>query len=95
MAHTRRPARSAELTMNSPDIIPVFDFRDGADCEHLQFKTWSEMGLRWNSYREMSLSGSSYKPDMLDSLLAECRRIRAQVIAIGLHNCAASVCIKA
>lgn len=82
------------MPSHSQDLIPVFDFRDGAECSHLQFKTWSEMGLRWNSFREMSLTGSTFKPPMLDSLLAECRRVRAQVVAIGLHNYGASVCIR-
>lgn len=77
------------------DIVPVFDFRDGGDCEHLGFKSWSEQGLRWNSYREMSLSGSSFKPEFVDYLLAECRRKGEQIIAIGLHNYAASVVVRA
>lgn len=82
------------MKTQTQDLIPVFDFRDGGECEHLQFKAWSEMGLRWNSFREMSLTGSTFKPSMLDSLLSECRRVGAQVVAIGLHNYGASVCIK-
>lgn len=88
----------------TPDIVPVFDIRDGADCAHLQFKTWSEMGLRWNSYREYSLSlncnlAADETPEsLMERFIRDIRDIRAKgehVIACAFHNFALSVIVTA
>lgn len=80
--------------MKTPaDIIPIFDFRDGQDCASIQGKTWGDLGLAWNSFRQMSLSGSHNQEEALQSLLSECQRKGWRVIAAALHNFAASVCI--
>lgn len=81
----------------SPDIIPVFDKRDGADCASLAMKTWSEMGLRWNQYCDYSRS--FYRADQttpeaeVARLIADLRKAGKRIIAAAIHNYAVSVCV--
>ncbi len=78
-----------------PDAVPIFDKRDGGDCEHLQFKTWSEMGLRWNAYTEVSRTGSRFHPEDLPEMLADCARKGETVIAASFHNYGTSLAVLA
>lgn len=83
-------------THNVSDLFPVFDKRDGADCEHLQFKTWSEMGLPAYAYRERCISGFWKDHDTALSLLvAKCHKAGERIIAASMHNGAVSVAIYA
>lgn len=80
-----------------PDIVPVFDKRDGADCESIQFKTWDEMGLRWNQYCDYSrthYSSDKTTPEAeLDRLISDLREAGKRVIAASIHNFAVSACV--
>lgn len=84
--------------MKTQDIIPVFDKRDGADCEHLQFKGWTEMGLCWNQYCDYSRSfsrmdsGETHET-MLAKLVQDLRSHGKRIIAAAVHNYAVSVCV--
>lgn len=86
-----------------PDIIPVFDRRDGADASGngMEFKTWSELGLRWNSYREYSLQlncnlrdGETFE-GCLERLIAGVRAKGERIIAAAIHNFAVSLIVTA
>jgi hypothetical protein len=84
--------------MNTQDIIPVFDKRDGADCAHLQLQTWSDMGLPWNRYCDYSRSFSRMDvgetPEtMLAKLVQDLRAHGKRIIAASLHNYAVSVAV--
>ena len=79
----------------SGDVVPVFDKRDGAECEALQFKTWSDLGLAWNAYREISISDWRDHDKHLARLLRDCRAGGARVIAAAFHNFAVSVIVAA
>lgn len=80
-------------TSTRQDIVPIFDMRDGMDCAHLQFKTWTDMGLPWNSYCERSITGSRFRPESLGEMLAECARKGETVIAAAFHNYGTSLAI--
>jgi hypothetical protein len=84
--------------MNTQDIIPVFDKRDGADSAHLQLQTWSDMGLPWNRYCDYSRSFSRMDvgetPEtMLAKLVQDLRAHGKRIIAASLHNYAVSVAV--
>ena len=71
--------------MNSQDVVPVFDKRDGGEAEAIQLKTWSELGLPWNAYCERGISCDSRdNPEsLLARLLSEAARRRETVAALS------------